>query len=346
MAALNCPVPLSHKDKIVLGHGSGGRLTHELISNLFRPIFDSPELIASNDFAALSGQQGDLIVSTDSHVVNPIFFPGGDIGRLAVCGTVNDVAVSGAIPRYITAGFIIEEGFSIADLQKIIISMKVAADEAGVSIIAGDTKVVEKSKADGLFITTTGIGWLPYGLKIDGSMAKGGDAVIISGTIAEHGIAVMAARGDMGIQTEIRSDVAPLSNMIHSLVETCPGVHVMRDPTRGGLATTLKEISLQSKVTIIIDENKIPIMDPVKNACELFGFDPLFVANEGKIVIILPESEVASALEALRKNKYGTEATLIGMVRAEQRPQLLMKTSIGGTRVLEMLAGEILPRIC
>ncbi len=346
MCALNCPVPLPHQDRIVLGHGSGGRLTHVLIKNIFQPIFNSPELNESNDFATLPGQMGKLIITTDAHVVNPLFFPGGDIGRLAICGTVNDITVSGAVPRFITAGFIIEEGFPIDDLQTIARSMQTAADEAEVRIVAGDTKVVEKGKADGIFITTTGVGWLDEKIKIDGTMAQDTDAVLVSGNIAEHGMAVLTARGELGLQSDIRSDVAPLNKMIQTLLQACPNVHVLRDPTRGGLATTLKEISQQSQVEIILQETAIPIMTEVRNTCELLGFDPLYVANEGKVVIILPEIDVDQALMVMHANSFGQHAVRIGTVKKSGKPMLLMKTSIGGTRVMEMLAGEMLPRIC
>jgi hydrogenase expression/formation protein HypE len=346
MAAVNCPVPITPNEKILLGHGSGGRLMHELIVKVFQPIFDSKELNASNDFASLPGSKGRLILTTDAHVVNPLFFPGGDIGKLSICGTVNDIAVSGAIPRYITVGFIVEEGFLIHDLEEIVRSMKSAADEAGVRIVAGDTKVVERGKADGIFITTTGVGWLEENRKIDGTMAREDDAVLISGNIAEHGIAVLMARGDLGLHADIRSDVAPMNHVVEELLQASLNVHVLRDPTRGGLATTLKEIAQQSQVEITIDEKTIPISPPVQTACELLGFDALYVANEGKIIIVLPQGEVQKALHVLERNIYGKNARCIGAVKKTDKPQLLMKTSIGGTRILDMLAGEMLPRIC
>jgi hydrogenase expression/formation protein HypE len=300
-----CPVPFPHQDQIIMGHGSGGRLTRDLISKIFLPHFSNPHLLAGNDFATLENQTGRLIVSTDAHIVAPIQFPGGDIGRLAVCGTVNDVAVSGAIPRYLTASFILEEGLSIALLEKIVISMQDAAVEAGITIVTGDTKVVEKGKVDGLFISTTGLAWLPEGREIRGDLAQPGDAVLISGTIGDHGIAVLSARGDLGLETEVCSDVAPMNLMIQDLLKVVPGIHVLRDPTRGGLASTLNEIALQSSVGIWLDENKIPVLPAVRTTCELLGFDPMYIANEGKLIVIVPEIFADKALSTLKKNEYG-----------------------------------------
>ncbi len=341
-----CPVPLRHDDQIVLGHGSGGGLTHELIKRVFLPNFSNPSLLAGNDFASLPGFNDELIISTDCHIVQPLFFPGGDIGRLAICGTVNDIAVSGGIPRYITAGFIIEEGFSIHQLEKIAESMKITASEADVKIVAGDTKVVERGSGDGVFICTTGIGYRPKGMIIGGASAKPGDAVLISGTIGDHGMAVLSARGDLGLETDIQSDIAPLNHLITNLVSSVPHIHVLRDPTRGGLATTLNEISTQSNVGIVLDEVNIPINSAVRSTCEILGFDPLYVANEGKVIIILPENEVDKALDCLQKEKYAKLATRIGTITSENPGRVLLKTIIGGTRILDMLSGEMLPRIC
>lgn len=341
-----CPLPLSHQNKIVLGHGSGGKLTRDLISRVFRPAFSNPELNADNDFAKLLPSKGKISISTDCHIVKPLFFLGGDIGRLAVCGTVNDIAMSGAEPKYLTAGFIIEEGFEIEKLDTIVRSMKQSADEAGILIVAGDTKVVEKGSADGLFITTTGIGWSDQDYEIGGEQAKPGDAVLISGTLGDHGIAVLSARGEMGFETEIQSDVAPLNQMIAGLLRVCPHVHVLRDPTRGGLATTLNEIALQSRVCIMLEEKAIPVTPPVRTACEMLGFDPLYVANEGKVIIILPADEVEAGLQYLHSHHYGKFAVRIGEVQENPKDKVLMKTIIGGTRILDMLAGELLPRIC
>ena len=296
-----CAVPLAHNDRIVMGHGSGGRMTQDLIRRVFQPFFSNPSLNANNDFGVLANIGNKRIaISTDAHIVSPLFFPGGDIGRLAICGTVNDVAMSGANPVAITASFIIEEGFSIPELTLIAKSMSEAALEAGVIIVAGDTKVVEKGKADGVFISTTGFGFVPDGIEIGGSCAKPGDVVIITGSLGDHGMAVLSARGDLGFETQISSDVAPLNGMINSLISEIKDIHVLRDPTRGGLATTLNEIAVQSIVNITIEENLIQVKPAVASVCELLGFDPLYVANEGKLIVILPAQEAQNALTIIK----------------------------------------------
>ncbi|HZW02958.1 MAG TPA: hydrogenase expression/formation protein HypE, partial [Anaerolineaceae bacterium] len=276
-----CPVPLRHAQQVVMGHGSGGRMTQELITNVFLPGLRSQPLLAGNDFASLglppeARFSGRLAVSTDAHIVSPLFFPGGDIGRLAVCGTVNDVSMSGAVPLYLTTGFILEEGLPIETLARVVASMKAAAEEAGIQIVAGDTKVVEKGKADGLFITTSGVGWVPEGRQIGGERAQPGDVVLISGSMGDHGIAVLTARGELGIETDVESDVAPLNHLIAAALAAAPDVHVLRDPTRGGLATTLNEIAGQSQVGILLDEKTVPVRPAVRAACEMLGFDPLY----------------------------------------------------------------------
>ena len=342
-----CPVPLPHNDQIVMGHGSGGRMTQDLIRKVFQPFFSNPALDANNDFAIVGEKNTNRIaISTDAHIVSPIFFPGGDIGRLAICGTVNDVAMSGADPVAITASFIIEEGFPTADLARIANSMAIAAKEANVFIAAGDTKVVEKGRADGVFISTTGIGFIPQGINIGGGNAMAGDAVIISGSMGDHGMAVLAARGDLGFEMQIDSDVAPLNSMIHQMVNAIKEIHVLRDPTRGGLATTLNEIASQSGVNITINETSIPIKPSVSSACELLGFDPLYVANEGKMIVIVPENYAQKTLEILHGFDYGKEATLIGSVNLEPKSRVLLRTQIGSNRILDVMAGEMLPRIC
>jgi hydrogenase expression/formation protein HypE len=346
-----CPVPLYHQDQIVMGHGSGGRMTADLIRSVFQPFFSNPALDEGNDFASLpvpsfDPKNGRLIVSVDSHIVKPIFFPGGDIGRLAICGTVNDVAVSGAKPLYITAGFILEEGLKVDTLKKIIKSMKEAADEAGVQIVAGDTKVVEKGGCDQIFITTTGVGWLDANIKIGGQFSVPGDVVIISGPLGDHGIAVLAARGELGIETSVTSDTAPLNGLIDYILQAAPHTHVLRDPTRGGLATTLNEIAVQSNVGISLDEDSIPVNPSTQSACEILGFDPLYIANEGKVIVITPKAEADAAIAAMRKTPYGSQATIIGQVLTSNPGKVMMKTTIGGTRLLDVLAGEMLPRIC
>jgi len=346
-----CPMPLSHQDQIVIGHGSGGRMTQDLVRKVFMPRLASEPLEAGNDSAriqlpAQAALQGHLAVSTDAHIVTPLFFPGGDIGRLAVCGTVNDVAMLGALPLYLTAGFILEEGLPMNVLAAVLDSMQAAAAEAGIQIAAGDTKVVEKGKADGLFITTAGVGWVPAGRQIGGEQARPGDIVLISGTIGDHGIAVLSARGELGFETEIQSDVAPLNHLIQAVLEAAPNTHVLRDPTRGGLATTLNEIAQQSRVAIMLEENTVPVRQPVRAACEMLGFDPLYIANEGKVVVIVPPDEVEAALKAMRRNPYGESAAKIGIVQEAPSQRVLLRTAIGTTRILDVLSGELLPRIC
>jgi hydrogenase expression/formation protein HypE len=344
---LVCPVPLAHGDHIVMGHGSGGKLTHGLIAKVFAPAFDNPALRANNDAAAVrAGDSNGLAISTDSHVVWPLFFPGGDIGRLAVCGTVNDVAMLGARPLYLTAGFILEEGLELGVLERVVASIRAAADEAGVQIVAGDTKVVQKGKADGLYINTAGVGVLRPGLSIGGANAQPGDVVILSGPLGDHGIAVLSARGDLGFDADVRSDVAPLNHLITAMVAASPHIHALRDPTRGGLATTLNEIAQQSQVGLLLDETRLPVRPAVAAACELLGFDPLYIANEGRLVAIVGRGAAEEVLSAMRSTRYGEEAVVIGDVRAEPRGRVLMKTSIGSTRVVDVLMGEMLPRIC
>lgn len=346
-----CPLPLTHGDQIVMGHGSGGKMTNELIERIFYPHLRSQALAEGNDFARLglspeATLQGTLSVSTDSHIVTPLFFPGGDIGRLAVCGTVNDVAMSGAVPLYLTAGFILEEGLPVETLERVVASMAAAAREAGVQFVAGDTKVAERGKVDRLYVTTTGLGWTPAGRMIGGQMAQPGDVVLVSGTMGDHGIAVLGARGDLGFETEIQSDVAPLNGLIADVLAAAPNTHVLRDPTRGGLATTLNEIAGQSQVCILLDESSVPVQPAVQAACEMLGFDPLYVANEGKVIVIVPQNEAEAALAAMGSHPYGADAARIGIVQAEPPRRVLMRTLIGGTRVLDVMAGEMLPRIC
>lgn len=346
-----CPMPINDHQQIVIGHGAGGNLTHDLIKNVFQKHLGNMILNLGNDAALLSSYSEvpegmQLVVSTDAHIVSPLFFAGGDIGRLSICGTVNDVSMLGAVPRYLTATFILEEGFRISDLEKILVSMTEACAEADVKIIAADTKVTEKGKSDGIFISTTGIGWAPPDRSISGQNAKPGDVVIISGTLGNHGIAVAEARGNLGFRSQIRSDVAPLNHMIASLVESVPEVHVLRDPTRGGLATTLVEIANQSQVTIKLNEEDILIDKDVRSACDLLGLDPLYMANEGKVILILPEEYSEKALETLQKHPYGKQARMIGKIESRSEGKLFLKTPLGTTRHLDMLAGEMLPRIC
>ncbi len=343
----NCPVPLPHTERIVMGHGSGGKMSHDLVSRLFVPYFDNPVLRQGDDAGAVRLETGQrLAISTDSHVVKPLFFPGGDIGRLAICGTVNDVAMLGAEPAYLTAGFILEEGLEMEVLDRVAASMQTAAQEAGVQIVAGDTKVVERGKADGLYINTTGVGVIPPGREIGGAQARPGDVVILSGPIGDHGMAVLAARGDLGFEVDVQSDVAPLNKLIAAMLEASAEMHVLRDPTRGGVATTLNEIAMQSGVSIVLEEGSIPVRPQVAAICEVLGFDPLYVANEGKLLAILPAAEAGRVLERMHRTRYGEGAVQIGQVLADDPGRVLMKTRLGSTRVVDRLAGEMLPRIC
>ena len=344
-----CPLPLPHNEQIVMGHGSGGLMTRDLINKVFHPLLSNPVLDAGNDFGLLPPSDTEnfrLVVSTDSHIVTPLFFPGGDIGRLSVCGTVNDISMSGATPIGLTAGFILEEGLDIKVLKKVVESMQAAAQEAGVIIAAGDTKVVNKGQCDGIYINTAGFGWVPRNRNIHGANAQPGDVVIISGSMGDHGIAVLSARGELGFSTELESDVAPLNGMIKQVINAVPEVHVLRDPTRGGLATTLNEIAGQSKVSIWLEEHAIPVKPAVQNACEILGFDPLYVANEGKVIIILPAKYAEQTLSILNNHKYGQDAAIIGKIEKDEPGTVLLRTSYGSTRIMDMLAGEMLPRIC
>ena len=342
-----CAPPLPHDEQIVMGHGAGGRMSHRLVRQAFLPAFQNPALNAGDDAALVEpGLRQKLSISTDAHVVSPLFFPGGDIGRLAVCGTVNDVAMLGAKPLYLTAGFILEEGLPMSTLQRVIESMRAAAQEAGVQIVAGDTKVVQRGKADGLYITTAGVGLVREGVAVSGANARTGDAVILSGTIGDHGIAVLGARGELGFQSSLQSDVAPLNHLIEAMLEASPNIHVLRDPTRGGLATTLNEIATQSSAGILLDERTLPVHPEVAAACEMLGFDPLYIANEGKLVCFVPREEAGKVLAVMKRTRYGEGAVLIGEVTAEPKGRVLLKTAIGSTRIVDMLAGEMLPRIC
>ncbi len=342
-----CPIPLAHDEQVVLGHGSGGKMTQDLIARFFFPPFDNPVLRAADDAGVVQPGPGTrFAVSTDSHVVSPLFFPGGDIGRLAVCGTVNDVAMMGAVPLYLSAGFILEEGLPLATLAHLVESMRAAAQEAGVQIVAGDTKVVERGKADGVYINTTGIGSIRFGLEIGGARAQPGDAVILSGPIGDHGIAVLSARGELGFAADVQSDIAPLNHLVSGILRASDQVHVLRDPTRGGVATTLNEIARQSQVGILIYEDRIPTHPEVAAACEMLGFDPLYIANEGKVIVIVAREDADRVLRVMHETRYGEQAVTIGEVSAEPRRRVLMKTRIGSTRVVDVLMGEMLPRIC
>lgn len=342
-----CPLPLDHDQTIVLGHGSGGKMMAELISNVFYPPLDNPVLRAGDDAGVVDSYgSGKLAISTDAHVVHPLFFPGGDIGRLAVCGTVNDVAVMGAVPHHLTASFILEEGLAVSTLQQIVHSMRTASNEAGIKIIAGDTKVVEKGKADGLYISTAGVGAVLNGINISGSNARPGDIVICSGTLGDHGIAVLEARGELGFETSLESDVAPLNHLVMDMLHSSREIHVLRDPTRGGAASALNEIARQSGVGITLFETEIPVHPGVQAACEMLGFDPLYIANEGKLVAVVAPEQAQAVLDTMRSSPYGKDAVIIGKVTDAPIGRVLLQTALGSTRVVDVLSGELLPRIC
>jgi len=345
-AGFTCPIPKSEYDKILLAHGGGGSLSHQLISKMFLPQFDNELLNAQHDSAIFTVGKNKFAFTTDSYVIQPIFFPGGDIGELAVNGTVNDLSVAGAKPLYITAAFIIEEGLPIDDLWKIVLSMKEAAKKAGVLIVTGDTKVVERGKGDKIFINTSGIGIVEDGIEISPKNCKDGDVIIINGSIADHGVAIMSAREGLSFETEITSDTAPLNELIQSVLVVSKNIHVMRDPTRGGVASTLKEIAMTAQMGIEIDEAKIPIKEEVKGACEILGFDPLYIANEGKVILFVAKEDAEKVFLEMKKHLLGKESRIIGKVVKEHPGTVVMKTIIGSTRVVEMITGEQLPRIC
>ncbi|MBM3392097.1 MAG: hydrogenase expression/formation protein HypE [Betaproteobacteria bacterium] len=327
-------------------HGSGGRAMAQLIEELFLAAFDNEWLRAANDQACFAVQGGRMVMATDSHVVSPLFFPGGDIGCLSVHGTINDVAMSGAKPLYLSASFILEEGFPLADLKRIVDSMAQAAREAGVPIVTGDTKVVEQGKGDGVFITTTGVGVVPAGVNISGDRARPGDTIIVSGTLGDHGVAIMAQRESLGFETTIRSDTAALHDLVARMVAAVPDIHALRDPTRGGLATTLNEIARQSGVGMMLREEAIPVRQEVEAACELLGLDPLYVANEGKLICICAPEHADALLAAMRAHPLGAEAAIIGSVHEDPHHFVQMETGFGGKRIVDWLTGEQLPRIC
>ncbi len=345
LESYSCPLPIQQHEVVVIGHGSGGRLSRDLLTRLFLPNLGAAAPRRLDDSATLEVNGARLALTTDSHVVSPLFFPGGDIGRLAVCGTVNDLAMVGARPLALTVGFVLEEGLALKELERVVQSMQSAAGEAGVTIAAGDTKVVQQGGADRLFINTAGLGLIPPGVDISGANAQPGDAVILSGPIGDHGIAVLSAREDLGFETDLQSDVAPLNGLVSAMLDA-GAVHVLRDPTRGGLATALNEIAEQSGVAIELVEGRIPVRPAVSAACEMLGFDPLYIANEGKLVACVPAAQADAILAAMRAAPYGAEAELIGRVTAGPHGQVTLKTAIGGTRLLDMLAGELLPRIC
>ena len=333
-------------DKILLDHGSGGKMSQRLVADLMLPIFDNPLLAQLHDGAVFDINGSRLAFSTDTFVVDPIFFPGGSIGELAVNGTVNDLAMCGAVPLYLAAGLIIEEGFPMAELKKILNNMAAAAQNADVKIVTGDTKVVPRGAVDKIFINTSGIGQIPDGVAVSGRNARPGDKIILSGTIADHGMAVLTQREGIKFESPLKSDTAPLNHMVAKMLAACKNIHVLRDPTRGGVGTALNEIAGNSDVGIRIYEEKIPLRNETAGICELLGFDPLYVANEGKLIAFVAPNDAEKVLAVIRKNNFGSQACIIGEAIQDHPGKVIMQTRIGGTRIVDMLTGEQLPRIC
>ena len=338
-------------ETVLLGHGSGGTMMKRIIDEVFFEAYADEELLEGNDAASLPAPAaGERIAySTDSFVVTPHFFPGGDIGRLAVCGTVNDVATSGAVPKYLSCGFILEEGFPVADLKRICKSMAEMAKEAGVHIVTGDTKVVNRGHGDGVFINTSGIGFIPEGVSLSGAFCRPGDKILVTGTMGDHGITIMSCREELSFSADIQTDAAPLNHLIAEVIAAAPDTRCFRDPTRGGLASTLNELAAQSGVDFIVEEGAVPVKDAVLGACEMLGYDVYQVANEGKMVCVVPAEQAEAALAAMRANKYGTDAAIIGEVMEtpeERDPRVSIRTGFGALRIMDMLVGEQLPRIC
>ncbi len=333
-------------EKILLAHGSGGKLSHDLIKQIFLPQFSNPLLEPLDDAAKMINRQGMIGFTTDSYLVNPIFFPGGDIGKLAVCGTVNDLSMIGATPAYLSLSLIIEEGFPIDLLQRIASSIRETAAQAGVAIVTGDTKVAEHGAVDRLFINTAGIGWIRPGVNLSGANARPGDRILLSGPLGDHEMAVLSQREEFKFQGELRSDCAPLNDLTGKMLDVCPSIRCMRDPTRGGLATTLNEIASTSNTGMVIEEERVPVRESVKGISELLGLDPLYLANEGKLIAICPSREAERLLSVLRNHPLGRDAEIIGTVTEENRKRVILHTVIGGHRILDMLTGGQYPRIC
>jgi hydrogenase expression/formation protein HypE len=343
---LACPAPILRKDEVLLGHGSGGKLSAELVREIFLPAFQNPALAALNDQAIVNINGSRIAFTTDSFVVKPLFFPGGDIGSLAVHGTINDLAMGGATPLFLSVAFIIEEGFPLEQLRRIAASLQRAAEGAGVCVVTGDTKVVEKGSGDGIFINTSGIGIVKPGVELSADRARPGDVVLLSGTIGDHGIAIMAQREGIEFETTIQSDSAPLHALVKAMLDTGAEFRCFRDPTRGGLSSTLNEITAQSGVEIELDERAIPIREEVKGACEILGLDPLYVANEGKLVAIVEAGAAERVLSAMREHPLGREAAAIGKVSSAHPRMVTLRTRLGTSRIVDMIAGDQLPRIC
>jgi hydrogenase expression/formation protein HypE len=341
-----CPIPISDYPTVLLAHGGGGKLSQHLIQKLFLSQFQNPHLAPLHDGAILPVDAGRLAFSTDSYVIHPIFFPGGTIGELAVNGTVNDLAMCGARPQYLSVAFILEEGLPMGDLWRIVLAMRQAADLAGITLVTGDTKVVDKGKGDMIFITTSGIGMIPEGIDIGPERARTGDTIILSGSIADHGIAIMSVREGLEFETQIASDTAALNGLVESMFSASKAIHVLRDPTRGGVASALNEIAGTARVGMVLREDSIPVREEVRGACELLGLDPLYVANEGKLLAIVDAASSERVLEAMRAHPRGRDAVIIGEVIDDHPGVVVMKSRIGGSRVVDMLSGEQLPRIC
>ncbi|MGE5351399.1 MAG: hydrogenase expression/formation protein HypE [Syntrophothermus sp.] len=343
---VSCPVKVSDYDKVLLAHGGGGSLSRQMIQNIFYPQFNNEILMQEHDGAVFEAKGIRFAFSTDSYVVQPLFFPGGDIGLLSVNGTVNDLSMCGSKPLYISAGFILEEGFPMEDLRKIVTSMKSAAEKASVQIITGDTKVVEHGKGDKIYINTSGIGILEREVNISPQNCREGDLIILSGSIADHGIAVLSARGNLEFSTTVKSDTAALNCLVDQILNVSENIHTMRDPTRGGLASSLNEIALKAKLGIEIDEAGIPVKGEVNAACEILGLDPLYIANEGKMLVFVPETDADKVLKKMQSDPLGLKSRIIGRVVKEHPGVVIMKTVIGTRRIIDMLSGEQLPRIC
>ncbi len=333
-------------EKILLAHGSGGKLSHDLVQQIFLPQFLNTFLRPLDDSAEIPNQNGTIAFTTDSYVVNPLFFPGGDVGKLAVYGTVNDLSMKGAVPSYLSLSLIIEEGFPFKLLKQIVSSIRESAEEANVRIVTGDTKVVERGAADQLFINTSGIGWIRPGIHLSGMNAKPGDRILLSGFIGDHEMAVLSQREGFNFRDVLLSDCAPLNDLTKRMLDACPSIRCMRDPTRGGLATTLNEIASMSNVGMVIEEERIPVRESVKGICELLGLDPLYLANEGKLIAICPSEEAERLLEVMKNHPLGRDAEIIGRVTEENAKRIILTTLIGGHRILDMLTGMQFPRIC
>jgi len=344
--APQCPVPISERAEITIGHGGGGRLTEELLNGIFRPAFANPALESRHDGAVLEAGGARLAFTTDAHVVSPLFFPGGDIGKVAVNGTVNDLAMCGARPLWLSAGFVLEEGLPIETLRRVAASMSEAAAASGVAIVTGDTKVVERGKGDGLYVTTAGIGLIEHDLSIGPAQIREGDAVILSGDVGRHGMAIMAVREGLAFESPIESDCAPLAGAVGALLEAGLEVHCLRDLTRGGLATALIELAETRRVAIAIDERSIPVSEAVRGACEILGLEPTYVANEGRFVCFVPEADAPEALSVLARAAPGGPPAVIGYVQASPAGGVSLRSVIGAERILSRLSGEQLPRIC